>query len=131
MNKDNKRSIDIKIFSFGFKYGILNNANYIFDVRFLPNPYYIPELKEHNGTESVISEYVMNFSQSNEFLKKLCDLFITIIPFYIENDKTEIVIGIGCTGGKHRSVTIAEALYAELKKSGIDALVIHRDIDKE
>ena len=128
MTKDN---FCVKIHSFGFKNGVFDNANFIFDVRFLPNPYYIPELKEHNGTEKAVFDYVMSFDCSKHFFEKLCDMFSIIIPHYIENNKPEIVIGIGCTGGKHRSVTIAEALYKELNGKGINATVSHRDINKE
>lgn len=120
----------INVLSFGFKYGIPLDSDLVFDVRFLPNPFYIPELKMHTGTESCVSDYVMSFPQSREFLTKLCDMVEYLIPHYIEEGKTRLVISIGCTGGHHRSVTIAEALYKKLLSGKHNAVSIHRDITK-
>ncbi len=122
--------IIINVMSFGFKNGIPLDSDLVFDVRFLPNPFYIPELKNHTGLESCVSDYVMSFEQSREFLERLSDMVEYLIPHYIEEGKTRLVIGIGCTGGHHRSVTIAEALYKRLKENKHNALSTHRDIQK-
>ncbi len=120
----------INVMSFGFKYGIPLDSDLVFDVRFLPNPFYIAELKNHTGMESCVSDYVMSFKQSREFLAKLTDMVEYLIPHYIEEGKTQLVISIGCTGGHHRSVTIAEALYKSLKQNHHNAVSTHRDIQK-
>lgn len=120
----------IHIVSYGFKYGIPLDADLVFDVRFLPNPFYIPELREHTGLETCVRDYVMDSPQSVEFLKKLTDMVEFLIPNYIKEGKSQLVIAIGCTGGHHRSVTIAEGLYKEIHKSGHNVLISHRDIQK-
>ncbi len=120
----------INVMSFGFKYGIPLDSDLVFDVRFLPNPFYIPELKNHTGLESCVFDYVMDFEQSREFLEKLSDMVEYLIPHYIEEGKTQLVISIGCTGGHHRSVTIAEGLFKKLKANHHNVLSTHRDIQK-
>lgn len=120
----------INVMSFGFKYGIPLDSDLVFDVRFLPNPFYIKELKNHTGTESCVFDYVMSFEQSREFLDKLFDMVEYLIPHYIEEGKTNLVIAIGCTGGHHRSVTVAEALLKRLKESNHNANITYRDIRK-
>lgn len=125
------RSIVINVTSFGYKYGIALDGDLIFDVRFLPNPYYKDELKHHTGLEECVSSYVMKFDQAKEFLEKLKDMVSFLIPYYIEEGKSQLVIGIGCTGGHHRSVTLAMELYRYLKESGYNAVVTHRDIQRE
>lgn len=127
-NKSEFGEMLIHVMSFGFKYGIPLDSDLVFDVRFLPNPFYIPELKEHTGLETCIRDYVMDSDVSHEFLKKLTDLVKYMIPQFIKEGKTQLVISIGCTGGHHRSVTIAEALYNEVKAMGRNAMVSHRDI---
>lgn len=122
--------IVINILSFGFKYGIPMDSDLVFDVRFLPNPFYIPELREHTGLESEVSDYVMSFEQSEEFLKRLKDMVEYLIPHYIEEGKSQLVISIGCTGGHHRSVTIAEALHKYLAQGKHCTVITHRDINK-
>lgn len=122
--------IVINVMSFGFKYGIPLDSDLVFDVRFLPNPFYIPELKEHTGLESCVFDYVMGFEQSREFLKRLTDMIEYLIPHYIEEGKLQLVIAIGCTGGHHRSVTIAEALSKALEESNYRVITAHRDIVK-
>ena len=97
--------------SFGFKYGIPNDADLVFNVRFLPNPYYIEELRPMSGNDSPVSEYVMKEPKAQEFLEKLKDMVTFLIPNYIIEGKNQLVIAIGCTGGKHRSVTLANELY--------------------
>ncbi|MCI8668008.1 MAG: RNase adapter RapZ [Lachnospiraceae bacterium] len=119
----------VTILSFGFKYGIPSDADLIFDVRFMPNPYYIEELKVQTGNDEAVKEYVMNSGVSKEFLKKLEDMIEFLIPNYIAEGKNQLVIGIGCTGGKHRSVTVANAIYDKLSRDkDIGIKVTHRDI---
>lgn len=122
-------SLVITILSFGFKYGIPEDADLIFDVRFLPNPYYIDELKPLTGNDAPIREYVMQFEQSHIFLEKLMDMVKFLIPNYVIEGKNRLVIGIGCTGGKHRSVTLANALYENLSEGDYGLFIKHRDID--
>lgn len=121
----------ITIQSFGFKYGIPSDSDLVFDVRFLPNPFYIQELKELTGNDAPVSSYVMNFEESRLFLDKLVDMLEFLIPHYIKEGKNSLVISIGCTGGKHRSVTLANALYAALGAEEHTLLLKHQDIEKD
>ncbi len=116
------------VMSFGFKHGIPLDADLVFDVRFLPNPFYEPELKEHTGLEACIRDYVMDSEVSREFMGRLSDMIKYLIPMYEKEGKSQLVVAIGCTGGHHRSVTIAEGLYTEIKSAGARAMVTHRDI---
>ncbi len=125
------RSLVINVTSFGFKYGIVIDGDLVFDVRFLPNPYYKDSLKNHTGLEENVSSYVLKFEQTQTFLEKLKDMVTYLIPYYIEEGKSQLVIGIGCTGGHHRSVTLAMELYKYLKENGYNAVVTHRDIQRE
>ena len=125
--KDVDTKLAISVVSFGFKHGILLDADLIFDVRFLPNTYYIAELKKSSGLNTDIKEYVFGFEEANEFLDKLVDMMEFLIPKYSKEGKTNLVIGIGCTGGKHRSVAIAQALTARLEGNGEKVYVSHRD----
>lgn len=119
----------INIVSFGFKNGIPQDADLVFDVRFLPNPFYIEELKHITGNEKEVQEYVMGFSEAAEFLDKLKDMLNFLIPGYIKEGKYQLVVAIGCTGGQHRSVTLANRLYDAMKNKGKYGLSIsHRDI---
>lgn len=120
----------IHVVSFGFKNGIPLDADLVFDVRFLPNPFYIPEMRDHTGLESCVSDYVMGFQQSVEFLERLSSMMEYLIPHYIKEGKSQLVIAIGCTGGHHRSVTIAEGLYRKLNSNNYNVLISHRDIQK-
>ena len=121
-------SLMIQIMSFGFKNGIPLEADLVFDVRFLPNPFYIDELKSKTGNDKEVREYVMGFSEADEFLTKLTDMLGFLIPNYIKEGKYRLVVCIGCTGGKHRSVTLANALYEKLKDRGNYGLTLmHRD----
>lgn len=126
-NPDDRMSV--KVMSFGFKYGMCREADLVFDVRCLPNPFYIPELKKHTGLDDCVRDYVMSFEQSKELEAKLRDLIDFLIPLYRHEGKTQLVIGFGCTGGKHRSVTFAENIYHYLADKGIRARVCHRDIE--
>lgn len=122
-------SLMITIISFGFKFGIPADADLVFDVRFLPNPYYIDDLKYHTGNEKEVQEYVLGFPEAGEFLCRLEDMVTFLIPNYVKEGKYQLVIGIGCTGGKHRSVTLANELYKRMKNQGNYGLKIyHRDV---
>ena len=121
----------VTVLSFGFKYGIPVDADLVFDVRFLPNPYYVESLKELTGNDAEIREYVMGFPAAQTFLEKLDDLVEFLLPNYVQEGKNSLVIAIGCTGGKHRSVTLANALAGRLKKGEYGCKVEHRDIDKD
>lgn len=121
-------SLMVTIMSFGFKHGIPADADLVFDVRFLPNPYYIDELKYQTGNDARVQEYVMSFPEAEEFLVKLQDMICFLIPNYVKEGKYQLVVGIGCTGGKHRSVTLANELYKRMKNQGNYGLKIyHRD----
>ena len=130
---ENKKheNLVITIQSFGFKYGIPTDSDLVFDVRFLPNPFYIQELKEMTGNDEPVSSYVMQFEESQVFLKKLVDMVEFLIPLYIKEGKNNLVISIGCTGGKHRSVTLANALFTELGQEKHTLLLQHHDIEKD
>ena len=123
-------SLMINILSFGFKHGIPADADLVFDVRFLPNPFYIDELKEMTGNDRAVQDYVMSFPEAGVFLDRLTELLLFLIPNYVREGKYQLVIGIGCTGGKHRSVTMANELYRRLKSpgAGYGVTLSHRDI---
>ena len=122
----------ITVMSFGFKYGIPQDSDLVFDVRFLPNPYYIDELKEKTGNDPEVQDYVMENEKAQVFLDKLTDMVDFLIPNYILEGKNQLVIAIGCTGGKHRSVTLANALYQKLdKQENYGVRIEHRDIGKD
>lgn len=121
----------ITVNSFGFKYGIPLDSDLVFDVRFLPNPFYMAELKEFTGNDTPVYEFVMRSEESKIFLNKLVDMIEFLIPHYIREGKNQLVISIGCTGGKHRSVTIANALSKELKGKGHSVITNHIDIEKD
>ena len=122
----------ITVMSFGFKYGIPQDADLVFDVRFLPNPYYIDTLREKTGNEAEVPDYVMQNDKGRIFLDKLKDMMEFLIPNYILEGKNQLVIAIGCTGGKHRSVTLANALYQLLdQEESYGVRIEHRDIGKD
>lgn len=131
LNRD-YRNLFVTIMSFGFKHGVPADCDLAFDVRFLPNPYYVPELKHKTGNQKEVQDYVLNSPVSHEFLNKLVDMIKFLIPNYIEEGKNQLVIGIGCTGGHHRSVTIANELYNQLNSSDASygIRLSHRDIDR-
>ena len=125
-------SLYVTILSFGFKYGIPADSDIVMDVRFLPNPYYVDGLRPKTGNDVEIQQYVMQFAEAKEFLDKLEDLVKFLIPHYIDEGKNQLVISIGCTGGKHRSVTLANELYKRLDGTNDYGLKIeHRDIGKD
>lgn len=122
----------ISVLSFGFKYGIPDDADLVFDVRFLPNPYYIDELRPHTGMDDDVYEYVMDSPAAGEFADKLTDMIRFLIPNYVREGKTSLVIAIGCTGGRHRSVTLARVLYGRLQETAEYGIRLeHRDIGKD
>lgn len=123
--------IIITVVSFGFKYGIPVDSDLVFDVRFLPNPFYIPDLKHYSGNEKPVSDYVMSFPQTKEFVDRLHDMLKFLVPNYLKEGKRQLIISIGCTGGRHRSVTIANEIYKRLKNDGQIVNIDHRDIDED
>ena len=131
-NKEYK-NLYITVLSFGFKYGIPSDADLVFDVRFLPNPYYIEELRPKTGNDMEIRDFVMNNDKAKMFRDKLVDMVEFLVPNYVAEGKTQLVVGVGCTGGKHRSVTLANELYEALKAHQDDygIKIEHRDIEKD
>ena len=126
------RNLYITVLSFGFKYGIPTDSDLVFDVRFLPNPYYVEGLRQKTGNDIEIQDFVMQYKEAHEFLDKLEDMIKFLIPNYISEGKNQLVIAIGCTGGKHRSVTLANELYKRLDGNSEYGLKIeHRDIGKD
>lgn len=123
-------SLTIQCMSFGFKYGIPMESDLVFDVRCLPNPYYVDSLKDKRGTDKEVYDYVMDSSKTEEVLKRLTELIDYMLPLYIEEGKSQLVISIGCTGGHHRSVAIAEFLASHLKSRYKRIIITHRDIKK-
>lgn len=128
--REKRNTLTVSISSFGFKHGLELDADLVMDVRFLPNPYYIPELKERTGNEADVQDYVMNDPKSHLFLDKLVDMVRFLLPNYEEEGKNHLKIAIGCTGGRHRSVTIANLLYQQLKDSDYEVLLSHRDVER-
>ena len=129
-NREFKNMV-VTVLSFGFKHGIPSDADLVFDVRFLPNPYYVDELKTKTGNEKEVQDFVMNCTTAKVFLDKLSDMIQFLIPNYVTEGKNQLVVAIGCTGGKHRSVTIANRLYEILKENREYKVKIeHRDIEK-
>ena len=132
LNRESYRNLYITILSFGFKYGIPSDADLVFDVRFLPNPYYAEELRPKTGEEKEVRDYVMQHGTAALFLDKLNDMLEFLIPNYVLEGKNQLVIAIGCTGGKHRSVTIARSVYDRFKsREEFGIKIEHRDIDKD
>lgn len=131
LDNDEYENFFVTILSFGFKYGIPEDSDLVFDVRFLPNPYYIPELKPLTGNDHEVYDYVMESEQARIFDKKLFEMMSFLIPNYITEGKNQLVVSIGCTGGKHRSVTIANALAKHMKQLPYSIKVEHRDISKD
>ncbi len=133
IDDQNYKSMNVMLMSFGFKYGIPEDADLVFDVRFLPNPYYVQELRPLTGNDVEIQNFVMKYEETTIFLDKLEDMLTFLIPNYISEGKNSLVIAIGCTGGKHRSVTIANELYHRLMKHDetFGLKIEHRDIDRD
>lgn len=124
-------SLMITVISFGFKYGIPSDSDLVFDVRFIKNPFYVADLREYTGNDVIVRDFVLGCEESVQFLEKINDLIEFLIPNYINEGKNQLVISIGCTGGKHRSVTLANEVYTNLQKLGLSATISHRDIEKD
>lgn len=122
--------LTVTCMSFGFKYGLPAESDLVFDVRCLPNPFYVPELKQHTGLEACVFDYVMQFDQSKGYADRMLELVDYTLPLYQTEGKSQLVIAIGCTGGKHRSVTLTRVLYQHILEKGQRTIVHHRDIDK-
>lgn len=121
----------ITVLTFGFKYGIPVDSDLVFDVRFLPNPFYIPELKGFSGNDKPVSDYVLSYDETRVFIKKLDEMLEYLIPHYIKEGKKQLIISVGCTGGRHRSVTIGNEIYDRLKQNGHKVTIEHRDINED
>lgn len=125
-----KRELDVTVMSFGYKYGVPMDADLVFDARFLPNPYYVDELRPMCGLDRPVAEYVFSYQQSRIFIEKLEELIQFLLPMYIEEGKLGLTVAVGCTGGRHRSVAIASALNDYLQANGVNSVNINRDIDR-
>ncbi len=130
-NGVNYNNLTVTVLSFGFKYGIPQDADLVFDVRFIPNPYYKVEMRPFTGNDKLIRDYVMDFEVSKQFLQRLSSMLEFLIPNYVKEGKNNLIIAIGCTGGKHRSVTLANELYEKLLESQSSVYFEHRDIYKD
>lgn len=127
----NNEFMHIDVQSFGFKFGAMSEGDLVFDVRCLPNPFYVPELKNKTGLDKDVYDYVLSFDEAKVLLGKLTDLIDYLIPLYEKEGKSQLVIAFGCTGGKHRSVTFAEAVAEHLRKQGHRIRITHRDINNQ
>jgi RNase adapter protein RapZ len=125
-----KRPMLVSVVSFGYRYGVPSDADLVFDVRFLPNPHFVPSLRGFTGKDAKVRRYIRSFPQTGEFLKRINGLLAYLIPHYIQEGKSYLTIAFGCTGGKHRSVMLGEEVRSALEKHGFSAKVTHRDIDK-
>jgi len=128
--KPGHRPILVSVVSFGFRYGIPADADLVFDVRFLPNPYFVPRLRPFSGKDPRVARYIRSFPQTGEFLRRIESLLLYLIPHYIQEGKSYLTVALGCTGGRHRSVALAEVIRRTLQRKGYAAKVIHRDLDK-
>ena len=125
-----KRPLLVSVVSFGFRYGIPTDADLVFDVRFLPNPHFIPRLRPFSGKNARVARYIRSFPQTSEFLRRVESLLAYLIPHYIREGKSYLTVAIGCTGGRHRSVALAEVIRRGLQRKGYASKVVHRDLDK-
>lgn len=130
-NEPGEGGILITVTTFGYKRGVPIDADMVFDMRFLPNPFYQEELRGHTGKEKIVRDYVMSFPRTKVFIDKVSELVNYIAPYYLEQDKKQLVIAIGCTGGTHRSVVVAEELYGIFRSQGYRVIIEHRDIEKD
>ena len=128
--KDEKGGLSVMVTSFGFKYGLPMDADLVFDVRFMPNPFYIEELRHQTGLDAPVADYVFSFPQTGDFVKRLHELLDFTLPMYAEEGKTNLVIGIGCTGGHHRSVAVTHVLAEHIRQQGYHVTEAHRDISR-
>jgi RNase adapter protein RapZ len=128
--KTGGRPLLVSVVSFGFRYGIPADADLVFDVRFLPNPHFVPRLRPYSGKDRPVARYIRSFPQTGEFLRRIESLLAYLIPHYIREGKSYLTIAVGCTGGRHRSVALAEVIRRALQRKGYSAKVVHRDLDK-
>ncbi|HEX4002050.1 MAG TPA: RNase adapter RapZ [Candidatus Acidoferrales bacterium] len=128
--KTGSRPLLVSVVSFGFRYGIPADADLVFDVRFLPNPHFVPRLRPFTGKDRRVARYIRSFPQTDEFLHRIESLLEYLIPHYIQEGKSYLTIALGCTGGRHRSVTLAEVIRRSLRHDGYTTKVVHRDLDK-
>jgi len=128
--KSGRRPLVVSVVSFGFRYGIPPEADLVFDVRFLPNPHFVPRLRPFSGKNPRVARYVRSFPQTGEFIRRIRSLLSYLIPHYIQEGKSYLTVAIGCTGGRHRSVVLAEVIRGDLQRKGYSAKVVHRDLDK-
>ncbi|MBW6411429.1 RNase adapter RapZ [Clostridium weizhouense] len=126
-----EKQLSITVLSFGFKYGIPVDSDLVFDVRFIPNPFYIPELKQYSGNDKSVKDYVLKQEETITFIDKLQDMLRYLIPNYIKEGKRQLIISIGCTGGRHRSVAIANEVYTRLNNENYKAKIEHRDVGED
>jgi RNase adapter protein RapZ len=125
-----RRPLLVSVVSFGYRYGIPAEADLVFDVRFLPNPHFVPRLRPFSGKDPRVARYIRSFKQTGEFLRRIESLLLYLIPHYIQEGKSYLTVALGCTGGRHRSVALAEIIKRAVKKKGYSAKVVHRDLDK-
>ena len=123
-------TLRVNLLSFGYRYGIPHEADLLADVRFLPNPYFVATLKDHTGRDAPVQEFVLKAPEAEEFLRRFVDLVVFLLPQYEREGKTSLTVAIGCTGGKHRSVTLIEEIGRRLRGSGRAVQVLHRDVEK-
>ncbi len=128
--KSGRRPLQVSVVSFGFRYGVPADADLVFDVRFLPNPHFVPRLRPYSGKDARVARYIRSFPQTGEFLRRIESLLAYLIPHYIREGKSYLTIALGCTGGRHRSVMLAEVIRLALQRKGYAAKVVHRDLDK-
>jgi len=128
--KAGRRPLLVSVVSFGFRYGIPADADLVFDVRFLPNPHFVPRLRPFSGKDARVARYIRSFPQTGEFLRRIESLLGYLIPHYIREGKSYLTIALGCTGGRHRSVALAETIRHALQRKGYSAKVVHRDLEK-
>jgi UPF0042 nucleotide-binding protein len=127
---DQRKQLLVSCLSFGFKNGVPLDADLVFDVRFLPNPHFVPEFRKKTGKDAKVAAYVRGFAQTDEFLTRVTDLMLYLLPHYVEEGKSYLTIAFGCTGGQHRSVMMAEEMATRLKKAGYLVKALHRDIPR-
>jgi UPF0042 nucleotide-binding protein len=128
--KSGRRPLQVSVVSFGFRYGVPADSDLVFDVRFLPNPHFVPRLRPYSGKDVRVARYIRSFPQTGQFLRRIESLLAYLIPHYIREGKSYLTIALGCTGGRHRSVMLAEAIRMALQRKGYAAKVVHRDLDK-
>ena len=128
--ESSEKSIRISCVSFGYRHGVPQDADLVFDVRFLPNPHFVPHLRSHTGRHPKVAQYVRSFPQTREFIHRISELLVYLMPHYIREDKSYLTIAFGCTGGQHRSVMIAEDVRKKLAAAGYQVKVVHRDMPR-